>query len=93
MLDFGHEFDFENTSVIHKSTSARKLDFLEMFYIQSEDSCNQRTDVKNLSVAYCGLLESIATLKKSTGSTKSSSGHTAIGSHECPLNITLLNQS
>ncbi len=52
MLDYDHEFDFDNTTIVQKSISARKLNFLEMFHIQCEDSCNQRSDVKNLSLAY-----------------------------------------
>jgi hypothetical protein len=89
MLDFGHEFDFDNTSILQKSTSAKKLNFLEMFHIQCEDSCNQRTDVKSLSLAYSGLLDSIAELKKSTDFS-GVSGHTANISHGFPLNIAQL---
>jgi hypothetical protein len=85
MMDYNHEFDFDNTSIVQKSISARKLNFLEMFHIQCEDSCNQRSDVKNLSLAYSGLLDSIIGLKNSTGS-----GHTGNVSHEFPLNTAQL---
>jgi hypothetical protein len=85
MLDYGHEFDFDRTTIVQKSNSARKLNFLEMFHIQCDDSCNQRSDVKSLSLAYGGLLDSIVGLKNST-----SSGHTENFPHEFPLNTAQL---
>jgi hypothetical protein len=88
-LDFGHEFDFDNTTIIQKSTSARKLNFLEMFHIQIEDSCNQSTDVQNLSLAYSGLLESIADLRNLTNSSVTN-GHPDSFANGFPLSIAQL---
>jgi hypothetical protein len=64
MKSHDHTFNFEETSILHKTSSAKKLNMLEMFHIQAEDSCNKRSDTQNLNVAYTGLIESIAKLRK-----------------------------
>jgi hypothetical protein len=64
MAKTGHTFDFQNATILSRNSSARRLNYLEMFCIRANDCCNLRTDVSKLSVAYSGLISQVKELNK-----------------------------
>jgi hypothetical protein len=59
-----HNFDFDNTSILMQASDRYKLNYLEMFMIQKNCTCNKRTDVKNLSLGYSNILNTLKNLKR-----------------------------
>jgi hypothetical protein len=64
MAKTGHTFDFQNATILSRNSSARRLNYLEMFCIRANHCCNLRTDVSKLSVAYSGLINQVKELNK-----------------------------
>ena len=57
---YKHSFDFKNTKILDIENILKKRLFLEMIYIQRENSAvNHKTDIENLSVIYNNVIKSI----------------------------------
>jgi hypothetical protein len=57
-----HKFDYDNTAILMKTSDRYKLNYLEMFMIQNNHTCNKRTDVQKLSLAYSNILNTLKNL-------------------------------
>jgi hypothetical protein len=57
-----HKFDYDNTAILMKASDRYKLNHLEMFMIQNNHTCNIRTDVQKLSLAYSNILNTLKNL-------------------------------
>jgi hypothetical protein len=64
IMDTNHTFDFSNATILCKNISPARLTYLEMFCIRANDSCNKRTDVSKLSVAYSSLINQIRKINR-----------------------------
>lgn len=59
-IETGHNFDFDNTTILQTQSNYKKRLFAEMIEIQKNKNCvNKRTDVENLSTAYFNILSKI----------------------------------
>ena len=57
---YKHSFDFKNTKILHIENNLKKRLFLEMIYIEKENSSiNYKRDIENLSVIYNNIIKSI----------------------------------
>ena len=57
---YKHSFDFKNTKILDTENILKKRLFLEMTYIQRENSSvNYKTDIENLSAIYNKIIKSI----------------------------------
>ncbi|XP_052567242.1 uncharacterized protein LOC120421614 [Culex pipiens pallens] len=58
-----HEFDIENTTILDRTNSLKKLKFLEMCHIRNTPhTVNKKQDTENLNIVYAGLLHNIKIL-------------------------------
>ena len=57
---YKHSFDFKNTQILDIENNFKKRLFLEIIYIQKENSSiNYKTDIENLSAIYNSIIKSI----------------------------------
>ena len=57
---YKNSFDFKNTKILDIENNFKKRLFLEMIYIQKENSSiNYKTDIQNLSATYNNIIKSI----------------------------------